>query len=101
MEELNRAILYHLRAMARKGDTVPQMLREIIQRLAPAKPHKVTVIKYMRKAFALRLQQAGPIAGWSSDGTGELQDSRLNELIMPEILKNRQEWDSLDMAPSA
>ena len=56
--------------------------------------HKVTVIEYMRRAFLLSLQQASPIAGWSADGTGELGDSQLDELVMPEVVMNRQQWDS-------
>jgi hypothetical protein len=101
MEQLNRAILIHLRRMAQEGSTSSQMLREIIARLAAVPPHKIMLIKYMREAFCLSLQQAAPIAGWSPDGLGELNDSRIDELLMPEIEKNRPEWEPLDIASSA
>jgi len=100
MEELNPEILRHLRSMAHKGDTPSRMLREVIGRLAPDKPHKLTLIRYMREAFCLSLQQASPIAGWAADGSGELNDSRLDAFLLPEILMNRPAWESLDMASS-
>jgi hypothetical protein len=100
MEQLNPAILQRLRSMAHKGDTPSRMLREIIDRLTPTTPHKVTLIKYMREAFCLSLQQAAPIAGWAPDGLGELIDSQLDEFLMPEIAKNRPAWEPLDMASS-
>jgi hypothetical protein len=100
MEELDPAILCRLRILAREGETASQMLREITRHLAPEKPHKVTLIKYMRAAFSLTLQQTSPIAGWSAGGPAELQDSELDKFVMPEIMKNRQEWGSLDPAPS-
>ncbi len=101
MDELNPAVVHRLRDMARHGASVPQMLREILRSLAPERPHAVTVIKYIRDAFRLSLAQAKPIAGWFRDGTGDLQDAQLDELVMPEILKNRQKWDSLEQTPSA
>lgn len=101
MEELNPVILLRLRGMARNGDTPSRMLREIIDRLAPAIPHKITLIKYMRAAFCLSLQQASPVPGWAPDGSGELNDSRLDGFLVPEIIKNRPSWESLDMASSA
>lgn len=100
MEELNRAVIDELRGMARRGCTVSQMLPEVLKQLAPERPHKVTLIQYVRAAFALSLQQASPIAGWSADGPRE-QDGWLDRLVMPEILKNRSEWDSWNVAPSA
>jgi hypothetical protein len=101
MEEINPIIVQHLRDMARRRDSASQILRELIQRLSPEEPHIVTLMKYMRKAFSLSLQQVSPVAGWSPDGTGELQDAQLDKLVMPEILKNRPQWDFLDLAPSA
>ncbi len=61
------------------------MLRELSQALGPTDGHKLVLIKYARKAFDLSLQQASPIAGWAADGTGELSDSRLDEILAPEV----------------
>jgi hypothetical protein len=95
MEELKSDIVRELQTMARNGQTVPQMMRAIIVALAPKHPHKVALIQYLREAFCLTLQQAAPIAGWSADGTGELQDTQLNAFLLPEIMKNRDKWDEM------
>jgi len=72
------------------------MLRELIDRSGPEPPHKLTLIKYMREAFCLSLQEASPIGGWASDGSGELDDSQLDGFIEPEIVEHRAQWGSLD-----
>lgn len=87
--------------MANNGDKPSQMLRTVVGRLAPQLVHKMTLIKYMREAFCLSLQQASPIAGWMADGSGELGDAQLNAFVMPEIANNRPVWSALAMASSA
>ena len=101
MEELNPVLLRHLRGMARKAESPSRMLREVVENLTPDRPHKLTLIKYMRDAFCLSLRQASPIAGWAPDGSGELDDLKLDDFIRPEIDKNRPMWEPLDMASSA
>jgi hypothetical protein len=93
MEELDPTIVAHLQALARGGATASQMLRYLFRKFAPEAPHKITLIKYMRKAFDLTLQEASPIAGWSADGTGDLSDAQVDELVVPEIRDHEQEWD--------
>jgi len=101
MEQLQSELVHRLRSMARTGARVSEMLRELTRDLAPPSPHKVTLIKYMREAFCLTLQQASPIAGWAADGMGEIQDAQLDGLLHLEIAKNRTVWDSLDPTPAA
>jgi len=86
--------LNDLREMARKGNRPSQMLREIIQLRSPQMPHKLDLIKDLRDAFCLSLQQAKPIAGWAADGSGGLTDNQLDDFLMPEILKNRNHWEN-------
>src|SRR5712691_62310 len=93
MSRSNLEIVNGLRAMARKGYTVPQMLREVMRGAGPVMPHELALAQYLREAFGLTLAQVKPIGGWYPDGKGELSDAQLHEFIMPEILKNRQEWD--------
>jgi hypothetical protein len=56
-------------------------------------PHELTLANHLRQAFGLTLVQVKAIAGWYPGGKGEVSDAQLHELIMPEIIKNRQEWD--------
>jgi hypothetical protein len=72
------------------------MLRELITSLALAESDPIALIRYMREAFGLTLQQSSPIAGWAADGSGELQDDSLDRLLLPAISKNRSSWDSVN-----
>jgi len=92
MGELNWEIVTHLQEVARGGGTAAQMLRDLNRRLAPEEAHPLTLIKYLRQAFHLTLQEASPIAGWSVDGPGELSDWQLNGLVDPAIRKHQDEW---------
>jgi len=93
MEKINPAMVEHLRVMARQGHTPSQILRELIRRLAAEKPHKVTLVQYMREAFCLTLRQASPIGGWADDGSAELSDDKIDHFILPEIEQNRSRWN--------
>ena len=88
MQTLNPAIVAELRTMAQQGASASQLLRSLHQRLSPEESHKLTVIKYMRQAFGLSLQEASPIAGWAPDGSGELSDAQLDEFVTPEISRH-------------
>jgi hypothetical protein len=101
MTELRIDILQALRDMGRKGAAPSQMLREILHRLAPDPVYDLTLIRYMKEAFCVQLSDVTPIGGWASDGGGELDDARLDELIMPAIVAKRPIWNSLGMASSA
>lgn len=39
------------------------------------------------KGFGIELGKANCIEGWWHDGSGELHDERINELLNPELLK--------------
>lgn len=98
MAELDATVIRQMRAMARNGEGPSRVLREVIARLSPDIPHKVTLINYMREAFCLSLQQAGPVAGWAGAGAGDLTDAQFDALIAPEIHKNRRTWESAEAA---
>lgn len=85
-------VITELRAKARKGDRPSQILRELVL-ASPSQPHKLDLIRDVREAFCLTLQQAKPIAGWDVDGRGELSDQQLDDFLMPEILKNQVQWE--------
>ncbi len=93
MPGFHEKMITNLRNMARRGNPPSQMLRAVVNFFNTKEPHKLDIIKHMREAFCLTLQQAKPIAGWSADGRGQLSDSQLDDFLMPEILKNRNEWE--------
>jgi len=87
MNSLIPAVIDQLREQVRAGAPLSRSLRP-----AYAGLDKLEVIHHVRAAFALSLQQAGPLAGWEAL-QGELSDTQLDELLMPEIEKNRGVWD--------
>lgn len=47
----------------------------------------------MRAVFNLSLPELKSIGGWSPDGTGELDDARLDAVLVPAIERLRDSWD--------
>jgi hypothetical protein len=96
MQELDQEAIIHLRGLARKGASASKLLGAVKSKLAPEEPHKLTLLKYMREAFGLTLQEASPIAGWSEDDTGELGDTDIDAFVGSEIRRCRPEWDQVE-----
>ena len=93
MNFINPTLLDNLRDSYRQTASPADVLKEIV-RSWPTEPcHKLVLIAHMRAAFELTLQQAGPIAGWAVDGTGELKDAQIDSFLKPEIEHNRDLWD--------
>jgi hypothetical protein len=84
-------LVSQLTALARQGMAPSRIIRHLSEQLPPTPAHKLTLIKYMRAAFGLTLEQASPIAGWA-DG-GELTDAQLDALLAPDMLDTRGQWD--------
>lgn len=91
--DLDQDIITRLRDMARNGDSVAVMFDGLKARLRT--DSIVMILEYMRSAFCLSLAEAKPIAALSRTEQREIVDeAMLNELVMPEINKHRDEWDS-------
>jgi hypothetical protein len=82
--------------MARRGESVAQMVREIRDRVAPAKLELLELMKYFKEAFHLSIGQVKPICGWYPDGWKECSDVHLNDYLWPEIVANQDKWDQGD-----
>ena len=94
MREINQDIVAQLREMARHGDSVATMFKQLKNRLGPG-AHIVTIIEYMRAAFCLSLAEVKPVGALSRNDQREIVDEALlNELVMPEIDKHRSDWDA-------
>jgi hypothetical protein len=87
MRPLIPAVIETLRHQVRAGAPLSQSVR-----LACGGLDKLEVIQHVRAAFALNLRQASPLAGWTAL-QGELSDSELDALLMPEIEHQRSAWD--------
>lgn len=93
MSDINQVIITRLRDMARHGDSVVEMFKELKTHLGP-ESSIVTIIEYMRVAFCLSLIEVKPIASLSRTEQREIVDEALlNDLVMPEIEKHRGAWD--------
>jgi hypothetical protein len=46
----------------------------------------------MRMVFNLSLPELKSIGGWEPDGTGELNDARLDAVLVPAIERRRNDW---------
>jgi len=93
MSELRTEIIGQLREMARQGDSVGAMFGLLKKRLG-SDGSIVTVIEYLRSAFCLSLAEVKPVAALSrTEGRHVLDESLLDELVMPQIKKHRREWD--------
>jgi hypothetical protein len=92
MTNVDAVIVHEMTTLARNGATPAQIMRTLVGRLSPADTHTVNLIRYARAAFGLSLAQAKPIAGWAPNGSGELKDARLDELLTADILANRDHW---------
>jgi len=93
MNELDQNIITRLRDMARQGDTVAVMFKDLKARLGS--DSILPILEYMRSAFCLSLAEAKPIAALSRTEQREIIDeTMLNEFVMPEITKHRSEWDT-------
>jgi hypothetical protein len=94
-------LIERLRAMARSGATIADMLRDLIHRSASGALHPAEAIRYVREAFHLSLREASPIAGWFPPGEGEVSDGRLEELLAPAVGAHRSDWAGERLTPHA
>src|SRR5262249_26917932 len=90
--ELNPAIISRLRQMARQGDSVGTLFRELKARLGSNSI--ALIIEYMRATFFLTVREVKPLAALTRTEQRDVMDEGLlNELVLPEIEKHRSEWD--------
>lgn len=94
MTGTNQDVILRLRDMARRGHTAAMMFKELKARLG-SDASIVTILDYLRSAFCLSLAEAKPFAALSrTEQRDILDEALLNELVMPEIVKHRREWDT-------
>jgi hypothetical protein len=92
MQGVSDTLVQELRRQASEGVSVPDLLRLLHQRLGREAVYGATLAKYLMAAFDLPLRAVAPLGGWAPDATGELSDARIQELIYPEIMRQKPRW---------
>jgi hypothetical protein len=99
MISLRTDLLEMLRSMARSGEQPSAMLRTMVAQLGPESADRPLLVRYFSTAFCFTEGQAYKIFGWFPDGTGALQDSGIDALLLQRIHEARGEWDKPGKAP--
>jgi hypothetical protein len=83
-----------LRAMARQGSKPSEMVREILSHCKSEgeSVDRNLLVQYFSEAFCLSDGQAYPLFGWLPGGSGELQDSDIDELLGKRIQQAQGDW---------
>ena len=86
-------VLEQMREGYRNRVSPCDLLRQMIQ-LLPSPHHKLDLIGNIRAAFTLSLNEASCIGGWEADGSGELNDAKIDGFLSEAIDRHRSRWDS-------
>jgi hypothetical protein len=96
--ETRPELVSELRSMAHEGVLPSQMLRLLISHLADqaiqGMVDRVLLVQHFNEAFYFDDGEAYPIFGWAPDGSGELQDERIDYLLSKRIEKTKPAWDA-------
>jgi hypothetical protein len=86
-----------VRSLARTGQRPSEILRTLIAHESSdggAEIDRNLLVQYFSEAFCFSDGQAYPIFGWRPDGSGELSDSAIDELLAKRIQRTRSEWEA-------
>jgi hypothetical protein len=100
MNGVSNTLVQELRLSALQSASVPDMLRLLHQRLGCEAAYSSTVAKYFMAAFDLPLRAVSPIGGWAPESSGEISDSRVHELVYPEIMRKKAIWGGANLPVS-
>ncbi len=78
-----------MREMARKGASVPQLVRAVQTRVGYSEHASLPILWYFMTAFCLPLPIVLPLREWFAKGN----DDEINALLLPEIARTEAEWN--------
>ena len=93
MISLRRSLIEMLRSMAQSGELPSMMLRAVVTELGPEIADRPLLVRYFSTAFCFTEGQGYKIFGWFPDGTGALNDSGIDTLLLKRIQETRAQWD--------
>lgn len=85
---LNEEIVEEMRRLARKGQTVPELVRTIQMRLGYPEEAVLPILWYFTAAFSLPLPVVLPLREWFT----QRNDDEMNALLLPEITRTQAKW---------
>jgi len=87
-------VINSLRSMAINGKTPSEMLRKIVTDHPSEVLTRNVFYQYFLEAFCFSEGEASPLYGWLPDGSGELKDTNIDDLMTTRIQKNRMAWEN-------
>lgn len=87
-------IIDQMRSLCSEQKPFSDVMHYLVDSVPQNQNNSITLLLYVREAFLLSLKEASPICGWKPDGSGEISDDRLNELITSAIHDNEPKWRS-------
>ena len=93
MISLRRDVVEMLRSMARQREHPSTMLRAVVAELGAETADRPLLVRYFSTAFCFTEGQGYKIFGWFADGTGALNDSGIDSLLIERIRETETEWD--------
>jgi len=85
-------VVHILRSMALTQCKPSEMLHHIISCHPSERLTRNVFYQYFTEAFCFSEGEASPLYGWLPDGTGELKDSNIDDLMTRRIEKNKNAW---------
>ena len=83
-----------VRSLDGDGRRPSEILRTLIARERSGEVDRNSLVQYFSEAFEFSDGEAYPIFGWQPDGTGELNDEEIDELLTKRIQRTRVVIDS-------
>ncbi|GAA4422167.1 hypothetical protein [Bremerella cremea] len=91
---LDQNMVERLRSFVMDGKTLSSAMELLFPELPEDKRSTVWLVNLIRKAFCLSIAEASPVAGWEGPGIGIVTNERLDQFVMPSILRRQSEWES-------
>ena len=101
MQRTRSDVVRELRTKAVRGEGASALARLAIAQ-HPIEPlDRFLLADYFREAFCFAEGGWFALYGWMPDGTGELDDARLDHVLGRRIAKTRPEWEAALRASAA
>jgi len=78
-----------VRSLDRAGRRPSEILRALLAHEPTGEVDRNLLVQYFSEAFKFTDGEAYPIFGWQPDGTGELNDDAIDELLTKRIQRTR------------
>ncbi|MEW4451391.1 hypothetical protein AB1L30_01780 [Bremerella sp. JC817] len=91
---LDPSLVERLRSSVVRGKTLSSAMEVLFHELPNDKRSTVWLVNLVCKAFCLSIAEASQVAAWEGPGIGVATNERLDQFVMPSILRRQPEWES-------